>query len=67
MLLKRNLYATLLLGLLLPPFALAVLKVDAKTISTISVIMIVLSVVNLHYLRRIESALHEESAPNRVN
>ena len=64
-LLKRNQYCTILLGLLLPLFTIAVLKEDAKIVSTISAVVIVLSVFNLSYLTKIESALDGESTTNR--
>ncbi len=63
-LLRRNLSATILLGLLLPLFTIAVLKEDATTVSLVSVVIIFLSVINLGYLKKIESALNRESTAN---
>ncbi|CAA6693479.1 MULTISPECIES: hypothetical protein [unclassified Lentimonas] len=64
--LKRNLYGTILLTLLLPIYYWKVLKEDPSSFAAFGVLIIWLSSVNLSYTSRVEKALKEE-APEALN
>ncbi|CAA6691480.1 MULTISPECIES: hypothetical protein [unclassified Lentimonas] len=66
-LLRRNLYGAILLGLLLPFFFRVVVQEEVETIASVSIVMILLSAINLQYLRRIESAVQEECPSSKAN
>ena len=58
--LRRNLTATILFGLLLPFFAYTIGE-STKSVAMISIVLIVFSGINLGYVRKVEEALHTET------
>jgi hypothetical protein len=58
--LKRNFYGTIILGFLLPVIASEILETASKAAAIVGGALILLSIINLSYAKKVEEAMNED-------